>query len=112
MSKLFVRKCSECDKGMNKGYLFDGETFCEEDCVEQHFGDLEVFTIFEDQDVTYSTFREHLNNLDLDDVDDLLEYQRCTENYCWTEWNDDDVVATFYATEGYEIKVEILKQSL
>ena len=53
-----------------------------------------------------------LDCFDLDDVDDLLEYQRCTEDYCWTEWNDDDVVATFYATEKYEIKVEILKQSL
>jgi hypothetical protein len=112
MSKFFVRKCTFCDKGMNKGYLVDGETFCEQVCIESHFGTLKIFTIFEDQDVTYAEFVEHLNNLDLDDFEDSDEYNRCTEDYYWTEWYDDDVIGTFYDTDGNEIKVEILKQSL
>jgi len=39
----YARKCSECGKGMNEGYVIDGgsEYYCSDPCLHKHMTDAE-----------------------------------------------------------------------
>lgn len=35
--KKFARKCDCCGKGMNKGYLVNGDYYCSDKCLGEHY---------------------------------------------------------------------------
>ena len=36
-NEYYARKCTECNKGMNKGYFDDGNYFCDDDCLNINY---------------------------------------------------------------------------
>ena len=60
----FARKCDECSKGMNEGYvIYQGERYyCSDECLNQHFGKDDFFKLYNDNE---------------------------NESY-WTEWEEDE----------------------
>lgn len=60
----YARKCDECNKGMNSGFVIDGgsEYFCSDECLHKHYTEAEWKLMYGEGE---------------------------TESY-WTEWEDDD----------------------
>lgn len=45
-----IRKCDECGKEINAGYVIDGgmEYFCSDDCLHKHYTDEEYLEMYDD----------------------------------------------------------------
>jgi len=46
----YARKCSECGKGMNEGYVIDGgsEYYCSDECLHKHMTEAEFDELYAD----------------------------------------------------------------
>jgi len=70
----YARKCSECGKGMNEGYVIEGagECYCSDGCLHKN--------------ITPEEFSEfYIGNQDDDDDDGSGDIQ-----IFWTEWEEED----------------------
>ena len=82
MTQLYSRKCVECGKGMEEGYLSEYLTACSEMCMRKVIGD-EAFD---------EAMKEHEDNGD-------CEWLFYTD---WEQdWSDEDVL---YLEDGSEVE--------
>jgi len=69
----YARKCSECGKGMNEGYVLEGgcEHYCSDACLYKHITPAEFLELYDDGDGdTYYTEWEDQNDWDDDEEDE------------------------------------------
>ena len=62
----FARKCDNCNKGMNKGYLIkEDEYYCSDECLTCWYNPNEYEQMYEDDNAYYTEWTEE--DIDQDD---------------------------------------------
>ena len=75
----YARKCSECGRGMNEGYVVGGDNYyCSEDCLHKHFTPEEWL----DECMEYD---ERFDDASVEYADDMI----VGDWSYYTEWGDD-----------------------
>ncbi|MBV1778708.1 hypothetical protein KRR55_06225 [Paeniglutamicibacter sp. ABSL32-1] len=77
---LFARRCSECGKGMQEGYLADGEYYCSDVCLRVDYTEAEW------------------SELATDDSDEFYYTE-------WTEWDESD--EELYTEDGLRVQLSM-----
>ena len=78
---IYLRKCDNCNKGMNKGYFDNYEYYCSDKCLLD--GNRKVNP------------RYTMENWDID-------CEKCPDDCYWTEWEDLTDGEPIYTKEGVE----------
>jgi hypothetical protein len=64
--KQFARKCDNCNKGMNEGYLVnDSEYYCSDECLHTKHTEKEYKELYEDDNAYYTEWSD--DDIDYDD---------------------------------------------
>jgi hypothetical protein len=68
----YARKCKECGKGMNEGYVIEGcETYCSDPCLHKHVSHEEFLELYDDgEGDSFYTDWEDQNDWDDDDEEE------------------------------------------
>jgi hypothetical protein len=68
----YARKCCECGKGMNEGYVIEGcETYCSDPCLHKHVSPEEFLELYDDgEGDSFYTDWEDQNDWDDDDEEE------------------------------------------
>ncbi len=80
----YARKCSECGRGMNEGYVIDGgcEHYCSDYCLHKHVTHEEFLELYDDGDGdSYYTEWEDQNDWDDDDEEEEALRIATTRDY-------------------------------
>lgn len=80
----YARKCDECGKGMNEGYVIDGgcEHYCSDACLHKHVSPDEFEDLHDDGDGdSYWTEWEDQNDWDDDDEEEEALRVATTRDY-------------------------------
>lgn len=82
-TKYFARKCDNCGKGMNEGYLADDEYYCSEPCLRTQYTEAEWLELYDDGESDY---------------------------FYWTDWGEDmwsHVDDEVYLADGTAVAIAI-----
>lgn len=77
METIYYRKCANCGRGMNEGYVIYDETYCSDECRASAISDTDYEANYADED---------------NDDDNVFCY--------WTEWDEADEGEPIYNAEG------------
>ena len=71
---LYARKCSECSKGMNDGYVIDDGSsyYCSEECLHKHYTADEWADLYSDDGSNYWTEWEDENDYEFVEITGVL----------------------------------------
>ena len=106
----YARKCSECGRGMNEGYVIGGgcEHYCSNYCLHKHVTHEEFLELYDDGDGdSYYTEWEDQNDWDDDDGEEEALRVDITRDYQKVRDAAPDLLAAL--TDAYQYMVDYKK---